>query len=192
MIHAPRTKSQLGILAVRVNWVRQCRTAHLKVKEVKNVLGLLTSFYCCSLSLTITVPRRIAAENITVTYTVKPNVLQIHIDVSSHPLEVLLLQPESSTYNLFYRWITSAPEECQSSFSSLWWLLKVFQRNQTCHMTQDKQLQTSPSVYPKLWMCVPFMWGSVQETVLDCLHPVKQLKLVSCNSIIIWSISSLS
>ena len=53
-------------------------------KETKNVLGLLASFYCCSLS--ITVPHRITAKNVTVTYTVKPNVLHFHIEVSSHPL----------------------------------------------------------------------------------------------------------
>ena len=54
----------------------QCGTVHLKViKEAKNVLGLLTSFYCCSLS--IAVPHRIAVEHITV------NVLRIYFDVSS-------------------------------------------------------------------------------------------------------------
>ena len=48
-------------------------------------------------------------------------------------------------------------------------------------MTQDNQSQISPSVYSQVWMCAPFMWGSVQETVQECLYPVKQLKLVSYN-----------
>ena len=38
------------------------------------------------LLLSILVPHRITAKNVTVTYTVKPNVLHIHIEVSSHLL----------------------------------------------------------------------------------------------------------
>ena len=41
--------------------------------------------FTVALSLSVAVPHRIAAENVTVTYyTVKPNVLHIYFDVSSH------------------------------------------------------------------------------------------------------------
>ena len=79
-----------------------------------------------------------------------------------------------------HRWMLYAPAECQSSFTPLCWpLLEVFWRSQTWHMTQDKQLQISPSVCPRVWMCALSMWGLVQETVQEYLHQVKQLKLVS-------------
>ena len=90
------------------------------------------------------------------------------------------------SYLYLYRWMLYAPAEYQSSFSSLWWtLLEVFWRNQTCLITQDKKLQTSTSVYPKVSICAPFMWESVQETVQECLHPLKQVKSVSRNIILL-------
>ena len=78
-----------------------------------------------------------------------------------------------------YRWILYVRTECQSSFSSLWLTLMEGFWMKPDNINQDRQLQTSPSVYLRVWRCAPFMWGSVQETVRECLHPVKQLKLVS-------------
>ena len=142
--------------------------------------------------ISISVPRNIIAASITVRGTVKPNVVHIHINnVSSRiphisscytawMLNLILLCSVFSSSTC--RWMLYAPAEYQSSFSSLWWpLLGMFGIKQPHNIGQDDLLQSSPSVYPKLRMCAPFMWGSEQETVQECLHPVKQLKWVSCN-----------
>ena len=79
-----------------------------------------------------------------------------------------------------FRWMLRALKECQSFILSLWWhLLEECSENTTGHITQDKQLLISILFFLKMWMHAPFMWGSEQETVQECLQPSKQLYLVS-------------
>jgi len=63
-----------------------------------------------------------------------------------------------------------AAVESQSFFISLCWpLLEEFWENQNNYINQDKLLKISKSDNSKMLMCAPFMWGSEQETVQECL-----------------------
>ena len=195
MVHVSYTRSQLGMLVVRVIWATQCSGAHLRVKQTYGLAEVISQAKLILLNVSLSQFLTLLQPGVSLlksqwnlmlfTFTLITWVHSLYFDSYRvyHGLKVcftaafyIKIQPNLC----LHRWMLYASAECQSSFTPLCWpLLEVFWRSQTCHMTQDKQLQISPSVYPKVWMCVPFMWRSEQETVQECLHPVKQLKLVS-------------